>query len=265
MAQIIRNSRLPFLEFKQRTASFYPVKKHSHEEVSVGLVESGSSRVSCQGLDVDLFKNQAVLIPPGVIHLCQPSDESRFAFLMIYIEKNWFKSVCGLFPGDLSPRAVGLGQKEILQVYGVLDRFKALKDRLALESEAAEFVGTLFFDILSVPQRLQPAAPSHGKSVKNVKSFMDTHFTEEVPLDTLAGLCGKTKFSLIRQFKSRYQLTPHAYLLNKRIHLARQLLQKGSTCAETAAACGFFDQSHFIKVFRTYVGMNPADYKNAGL
>ncbi|WP_363321037.1 AraC family transcriptional regulator [Desulfobacula sp.] len=33
------------------------------------------------------------------------------------------------------------------------------------------------------------------------------------------------------------------------------------TVARTAVTCGFYDQSHFVKTFRQYVGIAPIDYK----
>ncbi|MBU3953186.1 MAG: helix-turn-helix transcriptional regulator [Proteobacteria bacterium] len=56
-------------------------------------------------------------------------------------------------------------------------------------------------------------------------------------------------------------MSPHAYLINQRINHAKQLLLEGRTVADSAAACGFFDQSHFVKTFRQYMGIAPINYK----
>ena len=84
-ATIIRNRHLPFIEFKEGVRSIYAVRKHSHEELSFGFVEKGSSNISCKTLQFELDVNQAILLPADTVHLCQPDDMDKFIFKMLYI------------------------------------------------------------------------------------------------------------------------------------------------------------------------------------
>ncbi|MNW13279.1 Virulence regulon transcriptional activator VirF [compost metagenome] len=55
-------------------------------------------------------------------------------------------------------------------------------------------------------------------------------------------------------------MTPHAYQIQRRLLLARQLIRRGMTLADAAAASGFADQSHMTRLFvRTY-GVSPRRY-----
>jgi AraC-like DNA-binding protein len=79
-------------------------------------------------------------------------------------------------------------------------------------------------------------------------------------LADLAQASGLTRFQLVRQFSRATGLTPHAYLIQRRIDAARALLARGSALAEAAAASGFADQSHMTRLFiRTY-GITPGAY-----
>jgi AraC-like DNA-binding protein len=44
--QIIRNKKVPFIELKVGTEKEYSVRKHSHKEISIGIIEKGSTNVS---------------------------------------------------------------------------------------------------------------------------------------------------------------------------------------------------------------------------
>ncbi len=67
---------------------------------------------------------------------------------------------------------------------------------------------------------------------------------------------------LIDEFKKFVGLTPKYY---QRILRFNDLLQKiqhkdSVTWRDIAQDCGFFDQSHFIKEFRHFSGMNPEQF-----
>jgi mannose-6-phosphate isomerase-like protein (cupin superfamily) len=83
---ILRHKDLPFMEIKSGADEAYSVRKHSHTELSFGFVEHGSSKILCQPLEFDLKVNDAILIPPEIIHLCQPRDANKFRFKMLFAD-----------------------------------------------------------------------------------------------------------------------------------------------------------------------------------
>jgi AraC-like DNA-binding protein len=58
-------------------------------------------------------------------------------------------------------------------------------------------------------------------------------------------------------------LTPHSYLLQRRVQLARRLIARGASLADASLGSGFADQSHMTRMFvRTY-GVSPRTYADA--
>ena len=47
----------------------------------------------------------------------------------------------------------------------------------------------------------------------------------------------------------------------RRLEKARACLVEGLSGAEVAAACGFADQSHFIRCFKEVMGISPLAYR----
>lgn len=82
-------------------------------------------------------------------------------------------------------------------------------------------------------------------------------------LADLAVEAGMSRFRFLRSFAHANGLTPHSYLLQRRIHLARRLLAKGTAPAEVAFASGFSDQSHLNRTFIRHFGVTPAAYRTA--
>ena len=82
-------------------------------------------------------------------------------------------------------------------------------------------------------------------------------------LAELAALAGCSRFQLLRGFARECGATPHAYLLQRRVRLARARLAAGASPAEAALAAGFADQSHLTRAFRRQLGLTPARYRAA--
>ena len=82
-------------------------------------------------------------------------------------------------------------------------------------------------------------------------------------LHALATKVGLSRFQVLRAFRKRYGLPPHAYQLCVRVARARDLLRAGQAPAEVAAECGFADQSHLGRHFKHMLGVTPAQYARA--
>ncbi|MFA9374988.1 MAG: helix-turn-helix domain-containing protein, partial [Poseidonibacter sp.] len=56
---------------------------------------------------------------------------------------------------------------------------------------------------------------------------------------------------------------PHAFLVNKRIEKARNkmLNNKEISLAQLSSEVGFYDQSHFSKVFKRVFAISPNKYR----
>jgi AraC-like DNA-binding protein len=72
-----------------------------------------------------------------------------------------------------------------------------------------------------------------------------------------------SRFQVVRAFVKATGLTPHAYLIQCRIDLARRLIGGGTRLAEAALASGFADQSHMTRVFVRRYGISPRVYAGA--
>ncbi len=258
--RIIRNKELRFMEIKIGAEEIYSIRKHSHKELCIGIIEKGSSCTRCKTLEFDLQINDVILIPPETVHLCQPEKKDRNKFVMFYMNPEWIKETFELDSHRIEACQARLNEVDLKVSSEFLTSFQSDDDPFKIESNAILFIGRLLFDIFRIEVSGNPS-PSVAKNIVQAKTYMDENFTEDIRLVDLEKICGLSRFSFLRQFSKSYKLTPHSYLLNKRVCLAKEMLLKNRTVSETAVMCGFFDQSHFVKTFRMYTGINPTDYK----
>jgi AraC-like DNA-binding protein len=106
-----------------------------------------------------------------------------------------------------------------------------------------------------------PLSPRDDTALRRACNYLGDRLEHNIGLDELAAAAGIGKFRLIRLFRERTGLPPHALQIAHRIRAARRLLEAGETVAAAAAATGFADQSHLHRHFQPSLGMTPGEYR----
>jgi len=110
------------------------------------------------------------------------------------------------------------------------------------------------FDASTLPTR--PLTPH----IAQAKSYIHTHAHEAaLNLDLLAKQAQMSKYHFLRVFRQTVGRTPHQYLQNIRIDCVRKAIAQGTALSEAAHACGFYDQSHMIRVYKKFYGHTPRE------
>ncbi|MFD9461193.1 helix-turn-helix domain-containing protein [Streptomyces sp. NPDC060027] len=84
-----------------------------------------------------------------------------------------------------------------------------------------------------------------------------------IPVPRLADEVGWSVRQLERRFREQIGLGPKAAARVLRLQRARRLLASGRSQAETAAACGYYDQAHLSREFRAMTGCTPRGFTAA--
>jgi transcriptional regulator GlxA family with amidase domain len=98
--------------------------------------------------------------------------------------------------------------------------------------------------------------------VQRVKAHIDAHLEETLHIRELAEVAQRSSGYFCRAFKRTIGRTPHAYILDRRLDRASELMLTSDVAlSEIALTCGFSDQAHLCKTFRARYGQSPAAWR----
>jgi AraC-like DNA-binding protein len=104
---------------------------------------------------------------------------------------------------------------------------------------------------IEVYQRLQRA-----------KDFIHSCYRNELSLDDMAQVACMNSFYFLRQFRKAFNITPHQFLVERRMQAANKLLRSTDlSITEICTEVGFNDLSSFGKLFRRRYGLSPTDLR----
>jgi AraC-like DNA-binding protein len=102
-----------------------------------------------------------------------------------------------------------------------------------------------------------------GWQVSRVRAFIDDHLNQPIKVKNLSDVARLSAAYFSRAFKKSFGSAPHAYLIQRRLDHARQLmLTSDARLSDIALNCGFTDQAHLCKLFRRNTGQSPAAWRH---
>ncbi len=103
-----------------------------------------------------------------------------------------------------------------------------------------------------------------GWQQRIVRTYIEEHLTEQIPLAALAQLVRLSPYYFCRAFKQSFGISPHRYHSNRRIEYAKMLLAEPATSVtDIGMTVGFSETSSFSAAFRKTTGLTPTAYRRS--
>ncbi|NLD87218.1 MAG: helix-turn-helix transcriptional regulator [Clostridiales bacterium] len=102
----------------------------------------------------------------------------------------------------------------------------------------------------------------YAAHIRRATRYIEENYYRELTVENLASHTGVNRSHLYRIFKSTMGVSVQQYILEYRLSRAKALLFTADlSMSEIAASCGFPDQSHFSRAFKSLYGDSPRMYK----
>jgi AraC family transcriptional regulator len=171
-------------------------------------------------------------------------------------------------PGQIKLRPVFNGSDAFLEQIGACIR-GALNDNSRANALYVEQLSwTLAAHLVRTHCRKPSSAPLSGglsqQQLRRVIDFIEAHMEKSLDLHELSAAACLNPVYFGRQFKRTTNMSPHQFVIQRRLERAKTLLATTSQpIAEIAAGCGFCHQEHLTRLFRSRCGITPSAYRKS--
>lgn len=236
------------------------IGRHRHRTWELYLQAHGTSRWEVGSASETLRPGGFLAVPPGVAHTMaeRPSARHHFFYAAVHLS-----AVLARRPA-LAP-AWTPGRARIVAQGGALEApFRQLIREVTAGLPQSDEGLELAVDVLVLEaSRLgaAPAGPSAAvvhPAVQTARELLDQSYDRRWTAAELASRTGMSQNYLTELFSRDVGLSPHQYLVQRRLSRAVELLEQTDLpITRIAVDLGFSSASHFARVFRRHAGRTP--------
>jgi AraC family transcriptional regulator len=219
-------------------------------------------------------RTQRALNPPGTIYLLPKGTRDRLAWrdrgdrILVTLEPRLLTSAL--------EETAHLDDLELQTHWQLEDRhLRSLILALRADLEDGSPAGRLYGESLgtamavylarrygAIRARLTARGGLPAYRLRRVRDYVASNLAKDLSLADLAALSGTSPHYFAELFRQSTGMSPHRFVLVRRIDRAKELLRNQAlSVLDVALQTGFTSQSHFTKVFRRLAGPTPSRYR----
>ncbi|TAJ06819.1 AraC family transcriptional regulator [Marinilabiliaceae bacterium JC017] len=223
----------------------FPV--HFHASFILGFIAEGQCIYHYRGEDIPLQKDDIYLVQSFVPHRCEPVAEGKHSYNII----SFTLSSPGFFP------QLKIADADLLHLLKTFHQAAFTENKTTSLSHLYAAIQSRLLthatDQTNSPQKALDA-------IDKAKGIIEQNCHNTLSLDEIAEAACLSKFHFNRLFHARLGLSPYAYYLHCKVKQSQEILLRTTSVTTTSFETGFFDQSHFTKLFKKHVGVTPGKY-----
>lgn len=245
------------------------VDAHYHEFCKLLMLRSGSGGYMVAGQRYSLEEGDIVLIGSHTVH--RPEFESGTACerIIIYISPEFLRRQSS---EDCPLEDIFSGEGGHVLRPGESDRKRlfALASQLEREMSGERFGrvvlsnGLLLQLLVDIGRNIHsrtaahpsPILPENGR-ILDILRYIDAHLTEDLTIDHLSEQFFISKYHMMRLFNRETGRSIHAYMTERRLLMARELIAHGHSATESCFRAGFKSYSSFTRSYGRRFGTTP--------
>jgi AraC family transcriptional regulator len=271
-AKLVGNTQIAFSRFRNlepRRESSAPPEREDAFVFCASLTATRFSRVSLAG------RVQSVLQSPQEAYLFDMTskteisldgtfDNIRFHIPQAAIDQMAYEKGIRRI-GGLHSKV--FGQHDAILYSLARTILPAIENSSEVTTAFVEYIGLATFDHVvytygGTPRGNRVSGGLSPWQLRRVCDFIEANLAGDPSIIVMAAECGISMSYFARAFRTSLGMTPHQWILHRRVARAKTLIQDTTlTLVEIALLCGFADQSHLGRQFLRQTGATPAQWR----
>lgn len=262
----------------ERDLTDFVIPWHWHEELELGYIEEGASKITTIGAEYVIREGDGFFINSNVMDMKQndlpgtKTVEINHIFHPVFLSGH-FKS---LFETKYINPIIKNRRIEVFiirkggavsnQILTNLRRLKKLHKEPDAEFQVRNILSETWLLLMKELQENYdehiPFRTEQRERLRNMIAYIHKHYADKITLSEIAQASGVSEREASRCFKSCLGHSPVEYLIGFRLNESKKLLREsGLTITEISQKCGFSDSAYYGKAFRRAYGLTPGTYR----
>ena len=258
---LLRSRGLSVVDYRCAAAPGDPAIAEQHTRHVLAYVRRGSFGCRCRSRSFDLVAGSIFIGHPGDEYTCTHDHHGGGDECLSFHLEPALADEIGAAPAAW--RVGALPPVPALVVLGELAQAAALGRTDLGVDEAGLLLARRFVELVAGREAQAPVASAGDRRRATLAAlWMEANAQEPIDLDAAAAQAGLSSFHFLRVFSRVFGLTPHQYLIRRRLgHAARLLADDTLPVTEIAFQVGFGDLSNFVRSFGLAAGMSPSQFR----
>ncbi len=234
---------------------------HRHDSYAIGSTVTGVQSFDYRGETRHSLPGHSIILHPDEAHDGRAGEETGFLYRMLYIDPKAIGDALDGQCGSLPFVSDGLSTDPALAhaVHVATGDMRLPMEPLAWMSAIADIANALAALDPSLHEKRQP--PADTQAVHRAKEAMLASLEDGISLTDLEVVSGQSRYALTRHFRAICGVSPHRWLVMRRLERARKKIEAGISLADAATDTGFADQSHMTRHFKSAYGVSPGVWR----
>lgn len=231
---------------------------HRHDTYAIGFTAYGVQSFDYRGVAWQSLPGQVFVLHPDELHDGRAGTESGYGHRTLYLDPALVREALG---GRALPfvRAPVTDDPEMRSaVGGILSDIGDPIDDLCRADMVLSLASALEVVSGGMPIRVSV----DQKAVEKARDLLIAGAARNISISELEAASGQDRWTLARQFRAAFGVSPHRFLIHRRLDRACLLIRDGVALAEAAYLAGFSDQSHMSRHFKGVFGVPPGVWRS---
>ncbi|HEY5561038.1 MAG TPA: AraC family transcriptional regulator [Clostridiaceae bacterium] len=258
----------PFYETKSSDEPFYfsivrsdnlSFPPHLHSYVEVIFIEEGEISATINKETKLLKEGEIGISFPNDIHSYHTYSESKLILLLFSPEiiNSYFINLLDKTLENPFMDKDLLNDKVMYFITLLLNEFIANRNEFIIKGLLYSIFGTLHNKF-----KFKNRKYAYNGTVQILLKYIESHYTENISLDSISKSLGFNKFYISRLFTKKIGFQLNEYVNKLRINMAQSLLMETDTSiVNIAFECGFESQRNFNRVFKACTSLTPTEFR----